>query len=661
MSTAAVASAASGIARRSRIRGLDGLARRRSFHGTPPVSPPETPAPAGSAAAALAPNRPLARCRSLTSAPSTTGGGGGRRSYTSAARVTSAARRGGDWSDDSFVWADGINFGGQFLAGAVAVAGALVATSSGGGRDLDNDRVGGDITSWGNDRAGGGGGGGRGGVRCDASAAAVSRHQHVASAESSSFREACSTDSQNNKSGAMLSRSSSSSSSCCGSEVMQVGARALSCLEPSAVAPAARSPAPSITDVYFFEGAAEPVIGRGQRSVVSTARHRLTGQPVAVKRLARAETTRLEVMEEVQMLKVAGKHPNVVTMQAFFEDQEAYYIVMEMCEGGELFHRLADKGRYSEGQAARIMAEVASAVGFLHRNGIVHFDLKPENIMLAVGGDDCVPEVRLADFGSAFRQYRQISSARDYTAAYSAPEVLSRQSVDDYRQVDMWALGVVMWVLLTGEHPFGAHSDLSEAELARRVAEMEPDLKALRHVSPEAKDLVRRLLARDPEDRPSALQLLSHPWLRAVVTTHRSSLRRPQSLVRRRHQQQQVEGESWGVRPPRHGVGDAERKQEGGEGVQQPCVFFGGCGGGGHRTINGLEWFGTICSAPLRGGGYGAPGGGGGGGASTGFNGSVHCRVPEAPRGGYGGASNDSFLELLTPAGWRGNKVWVCK
>ncbi|CAN0429029.1 unnamed protein product, partial [Laminaria digitata] len=87
-------------------------------------------------------------------------------------------------------------------------------------------------------------------------------------------------------------------------------------------------------------------------------------------------------MEEVNMLKVAGKHPNVVTMQAFFEDQDSFYIVMEMCQGGELYHRLADKGRYSEGQAARIMAEVAEAVGFLHRQGIVHFDLKPENIML---------------------------------------------------------------------------------------------------------------------------------------------------------------------------------------------------------------------------------------------------------------------------------------
>ncbi|CAM9946715.1 unnamed protein product, partial [Ectocarpus fasciculatus] len=433
MSTAAVASAASGIARRSRIRGLDGLTRRRSFHGTPAVSPSGAAAAARSASgAALAPNPPLLRCRSLTSAPSGSGGGGGgRRSYTSAARVTSAARRGGDWSEDKFGGgADGINLGGQFLAGAVAVAGALVATSSGGGgADWGNDRVGGDTTNWGNDRAGGGGGG-RGGVWCDASAAASRKqHHHLSSAGSCSLREACCpADSQNNnKRGAMLSRSSSSSSSSgsssCGSDVIQVGARALSCLEPSAAArggsAAVAPPAPpSITDVYSFEGASEPVIGRGQRSVVSTARHRLTGQPVAVKRLARAETTRLEVMEEVQMLKVAGKHPNVVTMQAFFEDQEAYYIVMEMCEGGELFHRLADKGRYSEGQAARIMAEVASAVGFLHRNGIVHFDLKPENIMLAVGGDDCVPEVRLADFGSAFRQYRQISCARDYTAAY---------------------------------------------------------------------------------------------------------------------------------------------------------------------------------------------------------------------------------------------------
>ncbi|CAM9428899.1 unnamed protein product, partial [Hapterophycus canaliculatus] len=352
------------------------------------------------------------------------------------------------------------------------------------------------------------------------------------------------------------SRSSSTSSSCVESDVEKVDLNSLHSFDPAATAGGAGTSSVRITDVYRFEGNGEPV-GRGNRSVVSTATHRLTGQPVAVKRLSRAETTRLEVMEEVNMLKVAGRHPNVVTMQAFFEDREAYYIVMEMCEGGELYHRLADKGRYSEGQAARIMAEVASAVGFLHGKGIIHFDLKPENIMLAVGGDDCVPEVRLADFGSAFRQYRQIRLARDYTAAYSAPEVLARESVDE--KVDMWALGVVMWIMLTGQHPFGANSDLSEAEVAQRVTEMEPDLKVLRHVSPEGKDLVRRLLARDPEDRPSARRVLSHPWLRAVVTRSKAPnsatvvapQRNPHPRLARRLQQQHqrhsrpLEG-SWG-------------------------------------------------------------------------------------------------------------------
>lgn len=90
-------------------------------------------------------------------------------------------------------------------------------------------------------------------------------------------------------------------------------------------------------------------------------------------------------------------------------------------------------------------------------------------------GDDCVPEVRLADFGSAFRQHRPLSSAKNCTIAYSAPEVLAHQDVDE--KVDMWALGVVMWVLLTGRHPFDTDVELSEGEVARRVVNDEPDLR----------------------------------------------------------------------------------------------------------------------------------------------------------------------------------------
>ncbi|CAM9735020.1 unnamed protein product [Pylaiella littoralis] len=635
-SAQAVSSAASGIARRSRVRTADGL-RRNSFRSTPPLpqdaaagslhlktsqaaaaaglaaprlvrcrsltSAPEigrnssrsyssiarlTSAArqggggggsgsggdwcndkvgcgglvaATAAAAAARHTTPLLRCRSLTSAPSMGGGiGGSSRSYTSAARIASAAR-GGDGNGD--LCHDKTGFGGAgasgaegggFIAGALALTAALAASPRDDETNWGNDRMGrgSSAASWGDDRVGGGGGGGSK-VWCDGASASTTRLP----SSLGSFREQAARGAESQQTKNIFARNSSSSSSGGSSDSdvkqMEIDGLRSGSFEPTSSSAPATSSARLITDVYRFQGTNDEV-GRGQRSVVSTATHRLTGQAVAVKRLARTDTTRMEVMEEVNMLKVAGTHPNVVSLQAFFEDQDAYYIVMEMCEGGELYHRLADKGRYSEGQAARIMAEVASAVSFLHRNAIVHFDLKPENIMLAVGGDDCVPEVRLADFGSAFRQYQQISTARDYTAAYSAPEVLAHQPVDE--KVDMWALGVVMWVLLTGQHPFGANSDLSEAEVARRVAEVEPDQKVLRHVSSEGKDLVRRLLARDPEDRPSALQMLSHPWLRAVITRAKAKTIRRNTLrggpVRRadRRQQQQPPvgvGAGWGV------------------------------------------------------------------------------------------------------------------
>eukprot|EP00903_Cladosiphon_okamuranus_P008825 g8452.t1 len=568
MSSAAVASAANGIARRSRVRSLGSLRKTSSFRAvTPPVTPP-----GGEAATpgSLKPT-PLVRCRSASAAPppasssSSTSSGSVRSCASSACIISTTARRGAVADE---MGGAGDADGGRFMAGAAALAGALLA-AGGGNRDehqrmnRGNDKTGGagtGTTSWGWD-AKAPGGGGR--VWCDGGGSASRlppslasfrrRHQHHHHAAVAGGNRACFG----------CSGGGGGSEGDSDAEQVEAGAE----LRAFDGRPALPAPRGRITDVYRFEGNGEPV-GRGQRATVSTATHLRTGQTVAVKRLLRAQTTRLEVMEEVSLLKVAGKHPNVVSLQAFFEDQEAFYIVMEMCEGGELYHRLADKGRYSEGQAARIMAEVASAVGFLHRNAIIHFDLKPENIMLAVGGDDCVPEVRLADFGSAFRQYRQISTARDYTAAYSAPEVLAGRSVDE--KVDMWALGVVMWVLLTGRHPFGV--DLSEKEFARRVAEVEPDLKFLRHVSPEGKDLVRRLLARNPEERPSAQQVLSHPWLRAVVNRSKATTASSQRLIRRRQQQhrqnaQPVEG-TWGVMPPRpHDVraGAGVAEEEGAE------------------------------------------------------------------------------------------------
>lgn len=378
-SAAAVASAASGIARRSRVRTVDGLGRN-SFRSTPPVSPQDGAAGslqrkasvAASAAAGLAAPRlvrcrsltsapqigsissrsyssaaritsaarrggsgdwcndktgcgglvpsttaaaarkspQLVRCRSLTSAPSIgSGGGGSSRSYASAARITSAARRGdGDWCNDKTGFggggagAGGAD-GGRFMAGAVVLSAALAASSQAGDEtNWGNDRMGGGgSASWGDDRVGGGagGGGGRSRVWCDGAAASTRRLPSSLRSFQEQASRGAETQQTNNISRINSCCSSGGGSSSCDSsdsDVKQVEIDDLrsSSFEPTSCAAPATSSGRLITDVYRFQGTNDEV-GRGQRSVVSTATHRLTGQAVAVKRLSRADTTRLEV------------------------------------------------------------------------------------------------------------------------------------------------------------------------------------------------------------------------------------------------------------------------------------------------------------------------------------------------------------------------------
>lgn len=257
MSTAAVASAANGIARRARVRGL-GL-RKKSFQAATPASPPE--APAGSLPR-------LVRCRSMSSAPSASvGSSSSSRSYASAACITSAVRGGDDWCNGKALGRRGseAGHGGRLLAG-VAAAGALVA----GAREEQTTNRGSENGRCGDDKAEGAGRGGAV-VWCDGQAASSSEAQRF------------------------LSSSSCGSSSGSDAEVREINLGDVHQFKrrvPAAVA--AATPRARITDVYRFDGDREPV-GRGQRATVTTATHLRTGESVAVKKLSRAETTRLEV------------------------------------------------------------------------------------------------------------------------------------------------------------------------------------------------------------------------------------------------------------------------------------------------------------------------------------------------------------------------------
>jgi serine/threonine protein kinase len=191
--------------------------------------------------------------------------------------------------------------------------------------------------------------------------------------------------------------------------------------------------------------------------------------------------------------------------------------------GGEMFDQLCSRGAYSEADAARLIREVASALAFLHGIGIVHGDMKPENIMLSTENLSN-QVVKLVDFGCAVvfaddSPYGGHGRAVAVTPAYSPPEVLADKSNEDLDpSFDMWALGIIIYIMLTGVHPFDLFGKNSDEEIeAAILGGKKPPLRGAAltsHLSPDAIDLIEKLMEREPKKRLTAHQLLENPWVR---------------------------------------------------------------------------------------------------------------------------------------------------
>ncbi|CAN0335176.1 unnamed protein product, partial [Laminaria digitata] len=204
-----------------------------------------------------------------------------------------------------------------------------------------------------------------------------------------------------------------------------------------------------------------------------------------------------------------------------------HFYTTEFATGGELFDRLVNKGAHSEHDAACLLREVTDAVAYLHLNSIVHFDLKPENILLHSSDTDSI-DVRVVDFGSAFvlgPSGLGPPKESSGTIAYSAPEVLRGEPFGT--PADMWSLGVVLYILLSGVHPFDLEGGASDAEVRERVLSGEVPFDALAWAEKEgAIDLIRHMLEFDPRDRPTAEQVLKHPWMEERARLSRRPLTR---------------------------------------------------------------------------------------------------------------------------------------
>ncbi|KAK2995891.1 hypothetical protein RJ640_028299 [Escallonia rubra] len=258
-------------------------------------------------------------------------------------------------------------------------------------------------------------------------------------------------------------------------------------------------------------------VGRGHFGHTCWARGKkgeLKNQPVAVKIISKAKMTTAisieDVRREVKILKALSGHKNLVKFYDAFEDAHNVYVVMELCEGGELLDRILSRGgRYSEEDAKTIVVQIVSVVAFCHLQGVVHRDLKPENFLFTTR-DEAAP-MKLIDFGlSDFIRPDQRLNDIVGSAYYVSPEVLRRSySVE----ADIWSIGVITYILLCGSRPFWART---ESGIFRSVLRADPnfDDSPWPAVSVEAKDFVRRLLNKDHRKRMTAAQALTHPWLR---------------------------------------------------------------------------------------------------------------------------------------------------
>lgn len=213
-------------------------------------------------------------------------------------------------------------------------------------------------------------------------------------------------------------------------------------------------------------------------------------------------------LKEVKVLKDLD-HPNILKCYEIYEDLSKFYVVMEFCEGGELFERIIAMKKFSESNAAKIMHQLLSAVAYCHGKSVIHRDLKPENILLDEQGSSL--DIKVADFGNcAVIDTGKRLSGCFGSAYYLAPEVM----LGEYNEkCDVWSCGVIMFILLTGKPPYPGNDEKQILEMIKHNP-LQIGQENVRGISENAVDLLRNLLCVDIRQRSSAQDAVNHPWIK---------------------------------------------------------------------------------------------------------------------------------------------------
>lgn len=300
--------------------------------------------------------------------------------------------------------------------------------------------------------------------------------------------------------------------------------------------------ATAFQDLYQMTG---EILGQGAYASVRTCRNIWTDQEFAVKIIDKVPGhSRQRVFKEIDTFYHCRGHKNIIQLIEYFEEPDRFYLVFEKINGGQLLDHIQNRVKFTEKEASYVIRDLASALQFLHKKGIAHRDLKPENVLCEY--EDQLCPVKLCDFdlgsGIKFNSQSQFGSPISTpalltpvgSAEFMAPEVVEAFMDDSERDLaydkrcDLWSLGIIMYILLSGYPPFSGNCGIkcgwNQGEPCNACQELlfhsiqdghfDFPHTEWRDISGEAKDLISKLLVKDARQRLSAEMVLSHPWVK---------------------------------------------------------------------------------------------------------------------------------------------------
>jgi serine/threonine protein kinase len=276
--------------------------------------------------------------------------------------------------------------------------------------------------------------------------------------------------------------------------------------------------------LYCINFSSSGELGRGRYSKVYSGK-RVVGCPlkIAAKQMLRVNVNNKRLHTEINALARLS-HPNIMKLYNVYFDETSVVLILEYLGGKELFSRIVKGGVYSESNAAKHCLKLAQALEYMHKMHIVHRDLKPENLVLSEASLNSI--VKISDFGLC----KILTSSSDHsmtticgTRAYAAPEINflqdpSKLHVEYTEKVDVWSMGVILFIMLAGYNPFDPYGNANREEISYAIARAEisfPDT-VWGNISEEAKNLIRKMIHGNVEKRITMSQVCEHAWIKRL-------------------------------------------------------------------------------------------------------------------------------------------------